>query len=62
MDDLFGDVKDLGDALLTLVSLRHVEARNHRLLTLVSSENWSIFTVRRVLQSVKWTSLYLVKK
>jgi hypothetical protein len=62
MDDLFGNVKDLGDALLTLVSLRHVKARDHRLLTLVSSENWSIFAVRRVLQPVKWTSLYLAKK
>lgn len=62
MDDLFGNVKDLGDALLTLVSLRHVEARDHRLLTLVSSENWSIFAVRRFLQLVKWTSLYLAKK
>jgi hypothetical protein len=62
MDDLFGNVKDLGDALLTLVSLRHVEARDHRRLTLVSSENWSIFAVRRGLQPVKWTSLYLAKK
>ena len=48
MDDLFGNVEDLGDALLTPVSLRHMDGRNHGLvLTLVSSENWNIFAVRR---------------
>lgn len=62
MDDLFGNLEDLGDALLTPVNLRPMETRDQGLLTLVSSENWSIFAGRKVWQSSKWVWVLFVVK